>query len=471
MALGNIGSGIAKKILVSIDVMTDQAQAKLKAFERQARRSATSVSSSVTGQVGQAQSQLDQFGASARGIGNASENASQQVRGINDRIATFGKDAKFASDMAKTFRMDMLSVMFAGMQLMAVFGGMIGQMLKFTGASDALGAAMKSVLLPVTMLLQPLLISFAEFMMNLSKTQKLVLGVATVLLALTGLVAFVGAQIVMLSGALAGLTIAGAAVSTVLGVIAGAIGIVAAGFMIGAEMINQANRKITDDMGFLEQVFIRVMKSFKQIIQGGITVLKGFMNFIIGVFTGNWKKAWKGVEQVIKGFKKQVDAVFGDLVRGILRSVSSLASDISSKAKKVGSNLITSIAEGIKNAPDAIMNAIKDVAPDWVIDVMSSAGGAISGGIESVTDSTGSVISVNDFVMTPSGQVLKTAPDDFLFGTKTPGALAGGGGGQVTINIDAEVASDIDIRDLADEIEERMDRRTGGRSNLGNRKV
>ncbi len=37
-------------------------------------------------------------------------------------------------------------------------------------------------------------------------------------------------------------------------------------------------------------------------------------------------------------------------------------------------------------------------------------------------------------MITPGGQVIQTDPADYLFATKTPGALKGGGGG-VTINI------------------------------------
>lgn len=465
MALGNIGSGIAKKILVSIDVMTDQAQNKLKNFERQARRSATSVSKSVTGQVGAAQSQLDQFGVSARGVGNASENAATQVRGINDRIATFGKDAKFASDMANTFRMDMLSVMFAGMQLMAVFGGMITQMLKFTGASDALGAAMKSVLLPVTMLLQPILIQISEFLMNLDRGSKMILGLTVLVLGLAGVIAFAGAQIVMLSGAISGMTIAGTAVATILGAAISVVLGFAAGFITVVEVVQKFGVKI----GAVIATVIAVVGAAIAIIASSPAIVAGAIALAIGAIIGFIWAARDEIVSAITGamnfIKKALVGGFKKHIRAVKRMFNGLKTFFSGIGDILGGNFIEGLEKVIEGSKDVILGAINSLLPlGLTVDGIASAAGDVGGAV-------GDAINVNDAVITPGGKVIKTAPDDFLFATKNPGDLAGGGGGPVTINIDAEVASDIDMRDLADEIQSRLDRSTGGRSNIGNRGV
>lgn len=42
----------------------------------------------------------------------------------------------------------------------------------------------------------------------------------------------------------------------------------------------------------------------------GLTkILTGVIDFVIGVFTGNWKKAWKGVLEIITGFAKSVESI------------------------------------------------------------------------------------------------------------------------------------------------------------------
>jgi len=47
----------------------------------------------------------------------------------------------------------------------------------------------------------------------------------------------------------------------------------------------------------------------------------------------------------------------------------------------------------------------------------------------------GKTIGVNDAVITPQGDVIKTDPADYLIATKTPGALAGASGGSISVNI------------------------------------
>lgn len=56
---------------------------------------------------------------------------------------------------------------------------------------------------------------------------------------------------------------------------------------------------------FVVTVFIKVFEgitvSIKEIIEDLKRVFTGLIDFITGVFTGNWKKAWEGVKQVFKG--------------------------------------------------------------------------------------------------------------------------------------------------------------------------
>lgn len=48
-------------------------------------------------------------------------------------------------------------------------------------------------------------------------------------------------------------------------------------------------------------VFDNMFKSIGDIIEGLKNIFIGLMDFITGVFTGNWKKAWEGIKQIFKG--------------------------------------------------------------------------------------------------------------------------------------------------------------------------
>ena len=66
---------------------------------------------------------------------------------------------------------------------------------------------------------------------------------------------------------------------------------------------------------------------------------------------------------------------------------------------------------------------------------IKAAGGVVSSAVKAV----GKAIGVKDAIITPDGRVITTDPADFLIATKTPGALvgagAGGGGENITVNI------------------------------------
>ncbi|WP_101504196.1 hypothetical protein [Brachyspira pilosicoli] len=63
---------------------------------------------------------------------------------------------------------------------------------------------------------------------------------------------------------------------------------------------------------------------------------------------------------------------------------------------------------------------------------------------------------VNDAIITKTGQIVKTDPQDYIFAMKQPQKLAsayGAGGGTYTININANVRNDNDIRQIKNELE------------------
>ena len=62
---------------------------------------------------------------------------------------------------------------------------------------------------------------------------------------------------------------------------------------------------------------------------------------------------------------------------------------------------------------------------------------------------------VNDAIITKTGQVIKTDPQDYIFAMKQPQKLASSasGGGTYTININANVRNDNDIRQIKNELE------------------
>jgi len=85
-------------------------------------------------------------------------------------------------------------------------------------------------------------------------------------------------------------------------------------------------------------------------LNGIITALKGVVQFITGIFTGDWDKAWTGIKNIFKG-------VFDSLV-GIIKIPLNLI---------IGAinGLLKGIVKGVNTATKAI-NTLSFKVPDWV---------------------------------------------------------------------------------------------------------
>ena len=86
------------------------------------------------------------------------------------------------------------------------------------------------------------------------------------------------------------------------------------------------------------------------ILSGIITIFKGIIEFIAGVFTGDWEKAWNGVKTIFKGI--------WDTFAAIIKTPINAAIVIINRA-------IEGIVKGINSVISAL-NRISVTIPDWV---------------------------------------------------------------------------------------------------------
>lgn len=93
-----------------------------------------------------------------------------------------------------------------------------------------------------------------------------------------------------------------------------------------------------------------VIKQFLGVLNGIITAVKGIIQFITGVFTGDWEKAWEGVKNIFKG-------VFDGLVAIVKTPVNQIIGIINS--------MISGIVSGVNTVIKAI-NSISFTMPDWL---------------------------------------------------------------------------------------------------------
>ena len=75
----------------------------------------------------------------------------------------------------------------------------------------------------------------------------------------------------------------------------------------------------------------QVVSTITGMVSGAIKIIQGLITFVTGVFTGDWEKAWKGVEDIALGFKQYISSLFQLLFGTIIAIFSPIAQWFSKK--------------------------------------------------------------------------------------------------------------------------------------------
>jgi len=364
-------------------------------------------------------------------------NSKDKARGLAEALGNLGAAARGAGDDAERAEKSFseltgqgLNLLFTGMALLMVFGLLTGGMLRFIGVAEPLAQMFMAALLPAFMMLVPHLLNIAESFNGLSKRAKTMIGIFLLLLGPVGLiVTLIGALLLASTALSVGLV---GLVSVISIIIATMIALAAFLTLLAERKFPILNNAVDAAAKFFAGVWERAFETLKQLVDG-------FMDIFRGDF--------------IKGLKKINGAIFTAFLIPIRQAVEQF--NLIEAAKSLGQDII-----------DGIVSAIQG-AGNFIGDAISSATGINLPNIGGVLNGIGEA--VGDLVITSGGRVFKTASRDGLIATPNAQRLAegGGGGGQTTVNINDPVIKDeMDLDRVVDQVEDRINRDTRGRSNL-----
>lgn len=114
----------------------------------------------------------------------------------------------------------------------------------------------------------------------------------------------------------------------------------------------------------LGNLFMDVYGIISDTLNGIWQVLGGLIDFIVGVFTGDWEKAWNGIESIfsgiwtiIKGILEGIWNAITDIIKGAIDSVKNYIHTVMNSIKSIWEN----IWNGIKVCASNIWNGIKGI--------------------------------------------------------------------------------------------------------------
>ena len=95
---------------------------------------------------------------------------------------------------------------------------------------------------------------------------------------------------------------------------------------------------------------VAVVSNIGRVVNGLIGIIRGVVDFVVGVFTADWKRAWKGVVEIFTGIWDAIAGVLSIPINAIIGSINTVLSGIS----------------GAINAVVGAINSISVDIPDWV---------------------------------------------------------------------------------------------------------
>lgn len=131
----------------------------------------------------------------------------------------------------------------------------------------------------------------------------------------------------------------------------------------------------------------QVVSVITGMVSGAIEIIQGLVTFVTGAFTGNWGKAWKGVEDIALGFKQYISSLFQLIFMAITTIFSPIVQWFSKKfqaARDGATNAFSNIGSWFGQKREDIKSNLKPIA-QWFKDIFKSA----YNGITSIFDKIG----------------------------------------------------------------------------------
>ena len=99
-----------------------------------------------------------------------------------------------------------------------------------------------------------------------------------------------------------------------------------------APLVEYLLEKLAPTWSYLSNLVIGVagtiIGTISDLITGLIKILKGLIDFNVGIFTGNWKKAWEGVKSIFKGIFDSLVGIAKAPINLIIDAINALISGL-----------------------------------------------------------------------------------------------------------------------------------------------
>lgn len=123
--------------------------------------------------------------------------------------------------------------------------------------------------------------------------------------------------------------------------------------------------------------FFNLLEGISKVIGDILTALGGLIDFVVGVFTGDWNMAWEGIKTFFSGIWSALTGIVDTAIQ-LIRDIINIALDYIKSAwesywdniKTYASNIWTSIQDNINKVTEAIklwiIQKLVEIVSDWI---------------------------------------------------------------------------------------------------------
>lgn len=124
-------------------------------------------------------------------------------------------------------------------------------------------------------------------------------------------------------------------------------------------IIGNVAPQIASALSVIGNVFLELFASVAEVVAGILKALGGVIDFIVGVFTGDWERAWEGIKNIFKGVFEALVGIAKVPINGVIALIN---------------GMIRGIIAGV-NAAIGVLNHLKIKVPNWVPKIGGSTWG------------------------------------------------------------------------------------------------
>lgn len=197
---------------------------------------------------------------------------------------------------------------------------------------------------------------------------------------------------------------------------------------------------ISEQLQLAIDMFFTFYESVSEVIEGALDILNGIIDFLVGVFTGDWEQAWTGVKEILSGIWEIIKGLVSLAVNAVREvvigawnliktttstvwnGIKTLLSTLWNYIKSLATSLFTAIKDklaeiwdNIKNKIETIWNAVKQ----FFSDVWNGIKDTVSGLVDAIHDKISSVMETIKTGIQTALDTIKSKWEEIWGGLKT----------------------------------------------------